>query len=51
MYPALLRNPGLVSNFKLDWSMSFLLHHNGPGRYLRTMYYVAHPELRQFTSP
>ena len=51
MYPGLKRSPGLVSDFKLDWPMSFLLHHNGPGRHLHTMGYVADPELRQITSP
>ncbi|EJN20199.1 hypothetical protein PMI35_05503 [Pseudomonas sp. GM78] len=29
MYPRLESRSGLFSDFKLDWVLSFLLHHNG----------------------
>ncbi|VVP59969.1 hypothetical protein PS850_06148 [Pseudomonas fluorescens] len=30
MHPSLQNGSGLLSDFKLHWVLSFLLHHDGP---------------------
>jgi hypothetical protein len=45
MHPSLQNRSGLLGDFKLHGVLSFLLHHDGPGRHMLPMSYVSYAQL------
>ena len=45
MHPSFQNRSRLLSDFKLDWVLSFLLHHDRPRRHMFPMGYVAYTQL------